>query len=418
MKISFLKGPCRSALALSCAGFVSVLGVSHAEAQARAVEQTPALIIANEPLPPALKEQLYRNPFRAPAIDPAQISGPAYYQDTHTPVGRKIQTVRKELFGLQGAISDLSQSLNRIEKSGQDQAASYYASIATINTQLQVGTTPGNPRLVQRLGTAQESLGKLESNVSSLSELGTNVSAVASRASFLQEEIRATYSLEGAVEEDHVQLAQLEDAVANTVVVVDRLLNNINDDISRTSAYLGTERANLRVLATAVRAGDLMGKSLSNHPFGGAQKVDLAAMTMPAPAAGQPAPLMTGPAASAPAGYAATPASASPAMSPVTGARPLVKIRFDRPDIDYEQPVYMAVNEALARYPSARFQLVAVHPNQGNVAKQAIESARARRNAERVLRSLTEMGLDMGQIDLSYAPSPQAVTSEVHLYVR
>jgi hypothetical protein len=98
--------------------------------------------------------------------------------------------------------------------------------------------------------------------------------------------------------------------------------------------------------------------------------------------------------------------------------RPLVKIRFDRPDVSYEQPVYMAVNEALARYPNARFELVAVHPGTGNAAQVAIESTRARRNAERVLRSLTQMGLSTDRVDISYAPSQEATTSEVHLYVR
>jgi hypothetical protein len=95
-----------------------------------------------------------------------------------------------------------------------------------------------------------------------------------------------------------------------------------------------------------------------------------------------------------------------------------VKIRFDRPDVSYEQPVYSAVNEALRRYPDARFELVAVHPSNGNPAETAIESAQARRDAEKVLRSLTQMGLSLDRIDLSYMPSADAATDEVHLYVR
>jgi hypothetical protein len=96
----------------------------------------------------------------------------------------------------------------------------------------------------------------------------------------------------------------------------------------------------------------------------------------------------------------------------------LVKIRFDRANVAYEQPVYMAVNEALQRYPNARFELVAVHPAGVNTAEGAIESTRARRNAEKVLRSLTQMGLTMDRIDMSYMPSNEATSSEVHLYVR
>lgn len=108
------------------------------------------------------------------------------------------------------------------------------------------------------------------------------------------------------------------------------------------------------------------------------------------------------------------------ASAPVAAAapRPLVKIRFDKADVAYQQPLYMAVNEALTRYPNARFELVAVHPGAGNAAEVAIESTRARRNAERVLRSLTQMGLDLSRVDLSYTPSAEATSSEVHLYVR
>ncbi|MCD8497866.1 MAG: hypothetical protein LRZ85_07170 [Alphaproteobacteria bacterium] len=102
----------------------------------------------------------------------------------------------------------------------------------------------------------------------------------------------------------------------------------------------------------------------------------------------------------------------------LSGPRALVKIKFDRPDVNYEQALYIAVSEALQRYPNARFDLVAVHPTEGNAAKVAIESTRARRNAERVLRSLTQIGLPADRVDLSYAKSEEARFNEVHLYVR
>jgi len=78
----------------------------------------------------------------------------------------------------------------------------------------------------------------------------------------------------------------------------------------------------------------------------------------------------------------------------------------------------MAVTEALKRYPNARFDLVAVNPTSGNAAEVAIETTRARRNAEKVLRTLTQMGLDTNSIDLSYNESATAASSEVHLFVK
>ena len=70
------------------------------------------------------------------------------------------------------------------------------------------------------------------------------------------------------------------------------------------------------------------------------------------------------------------------------------------------------------RYPDARFDLVAVTPAQGNAAEVAIESTKARRNAESVLRTLTAMGLEQERIDLSYSKSDRAAANEVHLFVK
>jgi hypothetical protein len=320
-----------------------------------------------------------------------RVLGNDYYDGGETIVGRKVDSLRNEFFSLQGSVGNLAERLNVLQGQGQAQSAEYYANVATISTQLQSGTTPGNPRLIKRLSVARNSLESLAANVSGLNDLAVEISNAASMSGFLLESVRATYSLSGAVEEDHARLAQLEDTVNNNVVAIERLQNLVNDDITRTVSYLSTERNNLRTLSLAITTGDLFGKSLASRPFSGAQ----------------------------PANFAADGGMGSPmAMAPVGAPRPLVKIRFDKPNVAYEQPVYMAVNEALQRYPNARFELVAVHPTGGNSAESTIESTRARRNAEKVLRSLTQMGLTMDRIDLSYMPSPEAGSSEVHLFIR
>jgi hypothetical protein len=392
--------------AIACA--LVIASAASGPVPAMAAKSPPPLVITDEPLPAELQNKIYSRPSRVPDITPAQVSGGSYFKDKDigtTTVSRKVDDLRNELFSLQGKVSNLSEMLAAIENSGQAESAEYYASIATISTQLQSGTTPGNPRLVEKMNVARDNLEKLSGNIAKLNDLAMEISNAASMSAFLLESARAAYGLSGAIEEDHVRLAQLEDAVNSTVVVIDRLLNNVNDDITRTVAYIGTERENLRTLSLAITTGDLFGKSLSNRPFSGAR---LASFNPSDNNAG----MMAQPAALSP-----MPSAAQPTALP-GGPRPLVKIRFDRPDVAYEQPVYMAVNEAMARYPQARFELVAVHPSKGNAAEVAIESTRARRNAERVLRSLTQMGLDLDRIDLSYMPSAEAATSEVNLYVR
>ncbi len=370
---------------------VSVIALTSSYAFSQSAGKTPALIITNQPLPAALAGQIYTKPVRTETITPQSLIG-SYYGTSDTMVSRKIGTIHQELGELQSDLAKLSERLLMLEKTNQDKAATYYADTATISTQLQSGTTPGNPRLLQKLANAQDSLDKLAKNVNDFNDLAIEITKSGSVASFLLEGTRAAYGLTGAVEEDHVQLAQLEDSVNNTVIIIDRLQNNVNDDITRASAYLTTERNNLRTLSLAVSDGDLFGKALSNRPF-----TSIAKQTETLDAV----------------------KNSDPAQPPsVSNPRPLVKIRFDKTNVNYEQPVYMALNEALEKYPNARFELVAVHPTQGNVAQVAIESTKSRRNAEKVLRAMTQMGMPLDKLDISYSSSDSVTDNEVHIYVR
>lgn len=376
----------RSFLSLVCVSSVALTS-SLALASGRA----PSLVITNDPLPASLSSQIYAKPSPSPIITPSQIMG-SYFEPSNNMVSRQIGDLQKNLADLQGRVSTMSDQLSGSQRQGQNLAAEYYANVATINTQLQAGTTPGNPRLLQRLSAAQANLEQLDRSTTALNDMAVDIAKAATEASFMLENTRQAYSLSGAVEEDHVQLAQIEDSINNTIIVIDRLQNNISDDVSRSSSYLTTERNNLRTLALAINNGDLFGKSLANRPFSSVAKdssvVQQAMM----------------------ANHIVPPSPQNP--------RPLAKIRFDKANVNYEQPVYMAMNDAMAKYPNARYEIVAVHPSIGNAAQVAIESTKSRRNAETVLRTMTAMGVPMDKVDISTSPSADANSSEVHIYIR
>jgi hypothetical protein len=96
----------------------------------------------------------------------------------------------------------------------------------------------------------------------------------------------------------------------------------------------------------------------------------------------------------------------------------LVVIRFDRPNVAYEQALYSALSGALNRRPGATFDLVAVAPQSGSPAEVTSAQNRSKRDAERVLRSMSEMGLPMERVRLSATTSAGAQSNEVHVYVR
>lgn len=383
-----------SALALAALAFSA-----SSPALAYNDSQRPALVVTDEPIPDNLRDKLYTKPVRMRDINAGEISGGSYYDSTSTAVTRKISDLRSQMKDVQGTIVRISSSLAGVERQHEQDAAEYYASIATINTQLQSGTTPGNPRLVKRVKIAERNLEEMSKSLSALNALSGDSSATASQAAYLLEQTRAAYSLSGAVEEDHVRLAALEDDLNATAVALERVMNNISDDIGRAVNYINSERNNLRTLSLAVANGDLYGRSLLSRPYAAADTAGYipastgAAQTLPAPGPDQVVP--------------------APAPSKI-----LAKIRFDRPDVDFQQPVYSAVSEAMRRYPNAKFELIAINPTQGNAAEVAIESTRARRNAERVLRTLNDMGMAPDRVTLTLQGSDQVRSSEVHIYMR
>jgi hypothetical protein len=336
------------------------------------------------PIAPSAAET-NQNAFAAPAsagIVPITVSqAPA----TGTFVGQKVQQTRAELAQLQTVIAQRNTALQSVRVSTNQSSQRYYGTIAAITTRLQMGTTPGNPILVGQWNQAQADLDKLSSDIAALASLGNEVAADSAMSAYLLSNIKATYRMSGAIDEDHRQLAVLEDETNRSVVLIDRLLNEISQDVTRQTAYLGAERGNLTTLSLSIKNGELMGPALVNRAYSN----------------------ITAGLGDAPGRVGATAAD---------GRQPLVVIRFDQPDVQYQQALYNAVSRALERRPQAQFDLVAVAMGDG--AQGALGQSQSRRNAERVMRSLTEMGLPANRISMSAATSTQAASNEVHLYIR
>lgn len=328
--------------------------------------------------PPALGNST----FVAPGVTSAAATG--------TFVGQKVVTMRAELGQLQQKLNGHNNLLQQIRTSSTANSQRYHGTMAAINTRLQMGTTPGNPVLVNQWNQAQAELERLGADISAMNSLANNVAGDASMSAYLLESARASYGLSGAIDEDHRQLAILEDETNRTVVLIDRLLNELSEDISRQTAYVGNERSNLTTLSLAIKNGELYGSSLANRAY-----------------------LSSAPIASA----GAVPGTTTRHFAGSSG-QPLVVIRFDRPDVPYEQALYTAINRTLQSRPDSSFDVVAVTPLQGGAGNVALNQSKSGRNAERVLRSLTDMGMPASRVSLSSTSSEQASTNEVHIYVR
>jgi hypothetical protein len=306
---------------------------------------------------------------------------------TGTFVGGKVAQQRVELTNLDRSIGTRQVQYETLRNTARQNSQGYFASVAAITARLRVGTTPGNPVLVSQWNAAQSELDRLLTDIAALNTLGNQVASDSAMASYLLEAVRATYGLQGAVDEDHRQLALIEDGVSRSTVLINRMLGEVQETINRYTEYVNAERRNLTTLALAIKNGDYLGPSLTNL-----QQQSAAVQ--------------------------ATPTTPLEPQIALAERRPLVVIRFDRPDVEYRQALYTAISTALDRRPSSSFDLVAVAPNAGSPADVALGSNTAKRNAESVLQALTEMGLPSSRITLSATTSPGVQSNEVHIYVR
>lgn len=312
---------------------------------------------------------------------------PVNTEHIETVVTQKARDLAHELDQLRNATDAAKEQLEDLRAKNDKAAADYYAAVAVVSTELEGGTTRGNPILVDRWNVAQEKLNLLAQESSHLTDLATDLSNQASRGSYLLDATQNAFSISGAVPEDHKKLTTIQDGVEQTISTINRLLSKTNDEISRRAAYLQSERANLQTLALGISNGELYGKNLTNSLFTKTVEGDRS--------------------------LTRTDAAGVPGMR-----KPLVIIRFDRPNVNYEQALYTAVHQALDKYPTAKFDLVAVSNLEGNAAQLALSSQEARKNAEKVLRSLQDMGVPLQRIRLSAASSKNVLNSEVHLYLQ
>lgn len=366
---------------------------SQASAAKPATERKlPTLVVTNDPPP----DVIYRRGSRDTVLSEGA-SRPAGYpvntENVETLVTRKVSDLSRDLASISRDTETFSARLKTLQAKSDASATKYYELVAGINTELQSGTTPGNPILVERWNAAQEHLEALSQSAAFLNDLAADLTDEATRASFLQENVRAAYGLSGAVKEDHQKLHVLEDNVNQNIVAINRLLTQVSDEINRRGAYLRSERLNMTTLSLAIANGELYGQNLANTMFKKAAESGQAL-------------------------YNAQPGSSVDNGADLEQRRPLVIIRFDRPNVNYEQALYSAVGQALEKYPSAKFDLVAVGPTEGNAAQLALASTESRKNGEAVLRSLTQMGLPIERVNLSAANSRDVQNSEVHIYIQ
>ncbi|HTO41587.1 MAG TPA: hypothetical protein VL026_11475 [Rhizomicrobium sp.] len=298
--------------------------------------------------------------------------------DTGTPVSQTVGQLRGQLVAIGQRLAANAQRLGDVRTANGNSATTYQQSKAQIMTRLQLGTTRGNPELVSQWNTAQAALDQLSANINALNAVGTDVTTDSSSAHFVLDQIVATFNVSGAVDEDHRQLAVLEDETNQSIILIDRLLKSVADDIQRQTAYVANERANLTTLANGIKNGELYGANMT--PMIGATRT-----------------------ASRGGVYAGG------------GAIAVVRVSGGS---NFQQPLYSSLNQALASRPASSFEIVAVSPTRGTSNAVQIAQTSAKRRAQEVLRAMTDMGVPASRLQISSSTDPGLAAGEVRVYQR
>lgn len=308
----------------------------------------------------------------ANAVKPIAAAIPVV-QNTGTAVGARTMTIRADLQRLSESIDRHNGEFQRVNDAYGGDRRAYTETVGATETH---GTAPNSPALAAEKDRARRQLDRVAQDTAQLNAIASEVAGDVALSAYIDQEMKSAAAFEAGAD-DRRQLASLQTAAAADRVVAGRLKTVVDAELARQSANLGQERRRLAGLTAPAHGG---GPAVASRPVA----------SMP-------------------------PAHRAPA---VHAQRPLVIIRFDRPDVPYQQVLYTAVKRALERRPDATFDLVAVSPTSDDDRQLKTATDRAERDAQDVLRTLSSMGLSPERVRLSAMTSSEVATNQVQIFVR
>ena len=300
-----------------------------------------------------------------------------------TYVGERIIEMRQEYSNLVSAVTDSDNGFTKLREQGIASAEVYHSTVAAISARLQIGTTPGNPVLLDQYEKAQTELAEVGAQGQIIVDLGNQIALLSTRVSYLMDQTRSAKRLRGAVDEDHRRLSLLQDDLKRKSVEITRLLENLNETVRRRDIYLAAERRRLTLLASAISVGESFGMGLGSIK---SLPVDTDNSNL------------------------------EKKSDANLSGNPIAVIRIDGSSNKFTQGLFGAVSAALDRAPNATFTLVAVSSSAGNASEKAQRAAYAREDAGKVVSSLISMGMPADRLSVTELALAEVENTEVRLY--
>ncbi len=324
-------------------------------------------------------------------------------------IKNKIANFASEQKELKKLVDSRKDSLQAMRNETNTAVSDYRSAVAQINSKLQLGTTPGNPELMDEWKEARAKLEKVNNIAFDIKRLVADVESDQSMVDYMVGSIHASYKIRGATEDEHKQLKSLEEEAKQIGSNISIFARQLNAEAERQQAYVDNEKYNLNDVALNIKNGKLYGMGGSSTDFfanGGsmfssdeaynafmeeneqeygfasrkpahrkpmvrdhrAERNVMVPMRAPTPVVEKaPAPIST---------------------------RPIAVVKFDKANVDFEEPLYQALSRALERNPSATFEVSGIAP-------QGKPSANVKKDVKAVMSALTEMGLPASRVAIT-----------------
>ena len=353
----------------------------------------------------------------------------------------KIANLTSEKEQLKKLVESRKDTLQSMRNETNSAVSDYRNSVAKINAKLQVGTTPGNPELMDEWKNARAKLERVNNLSFDIKRLVADVEADQSMVDYMLGSIRASYNISGTTEDEHKQLKSLEEEVRQIGANISNFARKIDAEAERQQSYVSIEKNNLNDVAFNIKNSKPQGTGTAPTDYfanGGSvfssdasyqaflretseQEYGYTPHTSVTPRSQRQTYVPRFDDAVAPsraqttsvermsvAGPQLPPPSSMVPSNTSASTRPLVVVQFDRPNVEFEEPLYQALSRALERNPSATFEVSGIAP-------QGKNNTSAKKNVKAVMNALTDMGLPASRVAMTMA-TDNVKFDEVRVY--
>lgn len=324
--------------------------------------------------------------------------------NTGTVVGRKVAEFKNELNQIRAQLNKESETLVKLRADVTANITKYNEIMAAMETKLQLGTTPANPKMVALYNNAQNVLQENETAVEGLNTLSADTAALGTQLAALISSVRETYTVPGALDEDHANLRVLENGAEQTAVAVKNMMAEAMVDSAQQKSAVQNARARLLGMSNAIAHGSFRPDN---------------ALILVQPQAIQPQPrpqTMKQPLPKINAPVKASVKSKAPqkVVAPVKAVKntPLFKIEFNAEDVRYKNDLESAINKALAANAQAKFKVEAVNP------LETAATADSKKYAAEVFAEMINLGVAPEDITIVSRAGSDVKTPLVNVYAK